>query len=211
MIPVPDYLSPYAQIVKTSKTWSSFTFSCICGCHSFIPFVNYYTLEEETAMKPYYDALNYCFTGAWASTCTKDDDGTLHRWKLFTPAGLDGPKEEVFIPDKPFFANIMAVKIKCTHCGEDHLIFDSRYHGYDGMTGTHTEEVLNYQPHFRAKCRSAVGIEIKVENDPSLESFEENTGIRFTEMQYSNAFSFIKIYAVNPDGKKRMIFECETA
>ena len=211
MIPVPAYLRAHAQSVKYTKSWTSFTFACTCGCHSFAPFVNYYTSEEETALKPYYDALHNSLSGCWGSTCTKDDDGTLHHWKLFSHAGLNGPKEEVFIPEHPFYAGITAIKIKCTLCGEEHLIFDNRYHGYDGMTSTHTEEALNYQPQFRPKCRSAVGIEIKVENDPSLDKFEENAGLRLTETQYSNAFSWIKIYAVNPNGKKRVIFEYETA
>ena len=162
-------------------------------------------------MKPYYDGLEYWFSGCWGTTCTCDENGTLHRWKLLTPAGLDGPKEEVFISERPFFAMIAVAKIKCQHCGAEHLIFDNRCHGYSGMTDTHTQEELLYQPHFRPKCRNAVGIEIKVENDPSIEIFKENTGLSFTEEQYSNAFSWIKVYAINPDGKKSLILDFETA
>lgn len=211
MVPVPAYLRNQAQIMKTTKSWTSFSLFCNCGCRRFIPYANAYTPEEEKALKPYYDALHDSLSGGWASACTKDEDGTLHHWKLLSPAGWNGPKEEVFIPEQPFFAGITVIKIRCENCGAEHRIFDNRHHGYDGMTGTHTEEERNYQPRFRPKCRSAVGIEIKVENDPSLEDFEKNTGLRFTEEQYSNAFSWVKIYAVNPDGKKRTIFECETA
>ena len=106
---------------------------------------------------------------------------------------------------------IAVVKIKCQHCGAEHLVFDSRYHGYDGITGNHTEEKVLYQPHFRSKGTEAVGIEIKIENDPSIESFQENTGLSFAEEQYSEAFSWIKIYAVKQNGKKHVILDYETA
>ena len=211
LIPVPAYLKEKTQIVSASNSWISLSLFCSCGCRAFIPYINCYTAEEELLMKPYYDALNYLLSGCPASTCTKDEDGTLHHWRLLTHAGLTGPKEEVFIPPKPFFAGITVVKVKCEICGAEHIVFDSRYHGYEGISSDHTQEELLYQPCFRPKCRSALGIEIKVENDPSLEAFVENTGLQFTEEQYSNAYSWIKIYAVNPDGKKRMFFDHETA
>jgi len=211
MIPVPAYLKEIAQMIKAKNNWISFSISCRCGCQTFIPYVNYLTSEEKKLMKPYYDGLHNMLSGCWGTTCTYDENGTLHHWKLFTPAGLKGPKKEVFPPEQPFFAMTAAVKIKCLHCGAEHLIFDSRYHGYDGITGDHTEKELLYQPHFRPKCKEGVGIEIKVENDPSIDAFQENTGLPFTEKQYSEAFSWIKIYAIKQDGKKRQIFDYETA
>ena len=210
MIPVPAYLKKMAQNIKTRNNWTSFAVCCGCGSHAFIPYVNYLTPEEKRLMKPYYDSLDYLLSGCWGTTCTYNENGKLHRWKLLTPAGLDGPKEEVFISEQPFFAMIAVVKIKCQHCGAEHLVFDSRYHGYDGITGNHTEEKVLYQPHFRSKGTEAVGIEIKIENDPSIESFQENTGLSFAEEQYSEAFSWIKIYAVKQNGKKHVILDYET-
>lgn len=40
-----------------------------------------------------------------------------------------------------------------------------------------TKEVVDYQPHFWKKCRTAVGVEVKAENDLSLATFKENTGM----------------------------------
>ena len=211
MVPVPAYLRNHAQLIKANKKWTTFSFSCTCGCDTFVLYRNVYTADEEQAMKPYYDALIHSCTGGLASTCTIDEDGTVHHWRLLTPAGLDGTKEEGFIPERPFFAGISVMKIQCTHCGAEHVIFDSRCHGYDAMTSVQTEEERNYTPQFRKKCKSPSAIEIKVENDPSREVFNGNTGLSFDEAQYSNAFSWIKIYAVNVDGKRRMIFEHETA
>lgn len=211
MIPVPEYLKAIAKNVKAKREWTSFTLACRCGCQTFMPYMNYFTAEEKKLLEPYYDSLHNALSGCWATTCTVDEDGTLHHWKMFTPAGLNGPKEEVFFAEEPFFAKVAVLKIVCQECGAEYLVFDSRCHGYDAVTGDRTEEEMRYQPHFKPKCTHEVGIEIKVENDPSLEAFQENSGLMFTEKQYSSAFSWVKVYAVKQDGKKRVILDCETA
>lgn len=211
MIPVPEYLRKNGKVLKTGKSWTQFRFVCDCGCESFLPYQNCYNAEEEKAMKPYYDALDYLLTGEGWSTCTIDEDGALHHWKFFSEDGLDEEKEEVILPEEPFFAGITVVKVQCTRCGAEHILFDSRYHGYDGVTGSPAEEALTYQPHFRPKCRSAVAVEVKVENDPTVEAFRENTGLELDAGQYANAFSWIAIYVVSALGKRKKIFEAETA
>ena len=103
------------------------------------------------------------------------------------------------------------IKVSCTACGKEHLLFDSRIHGYDGMTGEHTQEVLDYKPHFKLKCKNAVSLEMKVENDESHEAFKENTAIGFTKEQYSDAFGWMVIYKTDEKGKKSKIIDTETA
>ena len=56
-----------------------------------------------------------------------------------------------------------------------------------------------------------IALQVKVENDASLEEFNENTGLDFSEEQYSNAFSWITIYKLNDKGKATIIFDEETA
>ena len=85
----------------------------------------------------------------------------------------------------------------------------NRLHGYDGMTGEETKEALEYEPHFKRKCKDTVSLYIKIENDESFEEFQEDLG--FTEEQYSDAFSWITVYKVNELGKKTQIFDWECA
>lgn len=211
MIPVPAYLKHNAVIIKQAKSWTQFSFFCNCGCRYFFVYENFLTKQEKDLLKPYEDALTDSLTGCWGSTMTINEDGTRHYWKLYTPLGLNGPKKEVFIPEIPSFLGISVVKVQCFLCGKEHILFDNRYHGYDGVTGVKIRKKLDYLPHFKHKCRTAVTIEIKVENDLSLPEFQENTGLEYDEAQYSNAFGWIAIYSVNSVGKRRKIFEAETA
>ena len=149
---------------------------------------------------------------AGASMCTRDEDGTLHHWKLYEPSkGLKGRHEEVFLPDRPYFSGIVVIKSKCIKCEKEYLLFDSRMHGYDGMTNEKDQAAIEYEPHFKLKCKEAVSLEVKVENDESLEKFQDNTDLGFTEEQFSDAFSWIIIYRINNNGKKAKIFDWETA
>ena len=210
MILVPEYLKELAFDEIRKGTWLTFSVKCTCGNQHFLVFKNYQTKKEQEAMKPYNDAL-MDFSGCWASTCTRDDDGTLHHWKLYTPLGLNGPKKEVYIPEPPPFAFVEVVKLVCDACGNEYILFDNRIHGYDGMTSEIQADKLSYKPTFKKKCRTAVAIKVKIENDPTLEEFRENSGLDADEATYSNGFSWIGIYVTNADGKTKKLFDFETA
>ena len=211
MIPVPEYLKGLASEESRKGTWLTFSVKCTCGNQHFIVFKNCQTKQEQEQMKPYNDALVDSVSGCWASTCTHDEDGTLHYWKLYTPLGLKGPKKEVFIPEAPPFAFVEVVKIVCSSCGKEHTLFDSRVHGYDGMISENQSAKMGYQPTFKKKCRTPVAIRVKIENDPTLDAFRENSGLDADELTYSNGFGWIGIYVTNSDGKSKKIFEFETA
>ncbi len=107
-----------------------------------------------------------------------------------------------------------AVKIKCSECGKEYTIYDSRYNGYSGMFCTEcSEEKKNYIPHFKLKKRrdnSPVEICIEVEHDENLEAFKANTGIDCTFDEYTDAYTWITIYSIDNNSKKRKLFEFET-
>ena len=103
------------------------------------------------------------------------------------------------------------IKIRCNECGAERVIFDERYHGYNAVTSEDDSGAVEYQDSFVLICDDAVAVQMKVENDASLDEFNENTGLDFSEEQYSNAFSWITIYKLNDKGKATEIFEVETA
>ncbi|MBQ8742201.1 MAG: hypothetical protein IJZ03_09125 [Clostridia bacterium] len=213
-IPIPRYIRHIAKLQKQQKTWTHFGICCTCGCEKFLVYQNYMNKEEMLLEKPYYDALHEMFSGG-LSTCTRDEDGTLHHWKLYEQyepgKGFVRRREEVFLPDRPYFSGIVVIKSKCIKCEKEYLLFDSRMHGYDGMTNEKDQATIEYEPHFKLKCKEAVSLEVKVENDESLEKFQDNTDLGFTEEQFSDAFSWIIIYRINNNGKKAKIFDWETA
>ena len=76
-----------------------------------------------------------------------------------------------------------------------------------------SEEEKNYIPHFKLKKHrdnSPVEICISVENDENFEVFKENTGIDCTFNEYTDAYTWITIYSIDKNSKKRKLFELET-
>lgn len=103
------------------------------------------------------------------------------------------------------------IKIKCNECGAERVIFDERYHGYNAVASEDRSGAVERQDNFALVCDDAVAVQVKVENDATLDEFNENTGLDFSEDQYANAFSWITIYKLNDKGKATIIFDEETA
>ena len=211
MVPIPDYLKSIAVHESSKGMWTTFSLKCPCGCTSFYYSENSYSKEEEKLMEPYYDVLEYLWgsksaygtTGSWY-----DEQGRHHTWRLLSPEGRNGPKEDGIIPSKPFFSGITRITVKCADCGAEYVLFDSRQHGYDGVTGDHTAEELAYIPTMKQRRGGAISIQVKIENDETAESFAECTNA--DQSHYSNAYSWIIVYKIK-DGKKTKLFELETA
>lgn len=209
MIPIPTHLRPLSEVRKTSKTTTTVSLRCPCGCDNFFMHENVLTKEEKAAEKPYYDALDqkYC------NPCkhTVDENGVVHYWRYLTDNHMSGPVEEIIVPERPYFSGISVVKLICAGCQAEYVVFDSRIHGYDAKTTGTDDQTLSYTPHFRQKMKQSASFEIKIENDESYEAFIEDTGLDFDEDGYADAFSWLWIYATNESGKKKKVFEFETA
>lgn len=205
-VPIPHYLKDIAILEKQKDTWVHFYIKCSCGSDRFLVYENYLNKEEKALEKPYYDKLTEIYCSNSPRITTKDENGKIHYWKA-----LEDSKEEIVIPEKPYFSGITVIKAKCADCGKEHLIFDSRIHGYDGITSEETKEAMDYEPHFRSKCKGIVSLSLKIENSESFEEFSEDFDLGFNEEQYSNAFSWLMIYKTDEKGKKTKIFDYETA
>ncbi len=205
-VPIPHYLNDIAILEKQKDTWVHFTVKCSCESDRFLVYENHLNKEEKALERPYYDKLTEIYCSNSRRITIKDENGKIHYWKA-----LEDSKEEIVIPEKPYFSGITVIKAKCADCGKEHLIFDSRIHGYDGITGEETKEAMEYEPHFRLKCKGIVSLSLKIENSESFEEFSEDYDLGFTEEQYSNAFSWIMIYRTDEKGKKTKIFDYETA
>ena len=79
------------------------------------------------------------------------------------------------------------------------------------MTAKEPAEAQDDVLYFRQRTRKPVRLQIEIENDPDLDSFRANTDLDFDEEQYAEAFGWITIRSVSPLGKKKVLFEYETA
>lgn len=215
---IPAYLKLIVREVKVKGGRTTMALVCGCGNELFLLYENKLTKEEKKQMEPYEKAIHELYSGGFGSMCTRDEDGTLHYWKLLEHPPLWTPIEkckavEVFIPEKPSFAGVVSIQAECSCCGKVHTIFDNRIHGYDGVFCNAGED-LAYQPHYQKRStRDGLPrkIEIVTENDETLEEFRENTDIDCDEAAYSNAFGWISIYAIDAKGKKSKILDFETS
>ena len=55
-----------------------------------------------------------------------------------------------------------------------------------------------------------IQVHIMVEHDPSIEDFKENTDIVCSYEDYTEAFTWLVIYTIDSQGKKRKIVDLET-
>lgn len=213
-MPIPAYLKEIAVPLTEKGKWTTFSLKCACGCEAFFLSQNYLTKEEQKQERPYYDALDYlfgsCGSGFGSMGRWFDEQGRAHSWRLLSSDGLDGPKEDVIIPARPFFSGITRITVQCAQCGAEHILFDSRLHGYDGMIQTPTPEELAYQPHMKQRRGGPIAIQVKVETTETPESFREVDRTDLSPADWTNAFDWIIVYKIK-DGKKTKIFEMETA
>ena len=207
-MPIPSHLQAYTTELQTKKCHTSFSLRCDCGHNLFFASRSTQTKEEKRLLKPYYDYLLMVFGSA--RKVTKDEDGTAHFWHT-----ENGEWVEDNYPERPFFAGIEVFRATCASCGCEITLFDSRYHGYDALyCDTLTDEAATYEPTLRQvgnRDGSPVRITVKLEHDESLDEFRENTGTDATYEEYADAFTWIYVYATDPKGKKKKIFESETA
>ncbi len=209
-MPVPAHLRNIAFDESKRGTFTSFHLKCECGSDKFCFYKSFLNKEEQKLCEPYNKALDYVWK--YVSTYTVDENGVGHHW-IFPTDDLNGPKEEVFIPEKPVCAAMFAAKVRCAECGREYLIFDSSLHGYSGKYGEHSEEELRYEPHYKTVSRNSdlpVEIIVGLEYDESLEAFKEATGVDASYDDYADSFTWINIYSVNDKGNKRKVFEMET-
>ena len=207
-MPIPEYLQKYAVNPQTKKNHTAFDLRCTCGHELFHASRRAETKEEKRLLKPYYDYLEFIYK--CPRKYTIDENKIVHYWH-----SENGVWVEDNYPERPFFAGIEVFRVTCAACGHEITVFDSRYHGYDALYCDElTPEAKAYEPSFRStgnRDGSPMRIALKLEHDESLEEFRENVGDEATPEEYADAFTWIWIYGMGENGKKKKLFESETA
>ncbi|MBQ6274886.1 MAG: hypothetical protein IJK63_11770 [Oscillospiraceae bacterium] len=211
MIPVPNHLRRLAVDAQERKGFVCFSLCCPCGSETFFLEQNDLSPKEKAAERNrskallrFYESCPYGFTYSY------DDEG-LHYWRFLSALGAKGEREEVFIPPAPLTPLFAVVRCRCPLCGETNTVFDSRLHGYDAVTSSDPPVPGGEATYFRLRTKHPVRLQVEIENDPSLEAFNNNSGLAFTEQQYADAFTWIIIRGISSAGKKVKLFDCETA
>ena len=204
MIPTPDYLKQYAIEQKQKGNQLSFKLKCKCGCEMFTIFEKNYTNDEKRRISEYENKIpNIGMHSVYGGI---DSNGKPYNYIKI----LGIFKKHITFPQMPVYMEVDVIKATCSQCQEEIVLFDSRYYGYEEMI-SNDEEAKKYIPHFKPINRKLYGIEITIENEPSLDAFNEILNEQCSLEFYSNSFSSICIYGLDEKENKKVLFAFETA
>jgi len=209
-LPVPYHLEPLAEILAAKRDALTLQLRCACGCGRFFVYENTLTPAEKAELAEYERICGAKFRRKWGVTLRTEPDGRQHIYAR----GMLGFPVEIDLPERPFFADFHCVSVRCEQCGKETVIFDSRYHGYDGaICGTDTPP--DYQPVMRQKFAGkspARRIRIGLSCTVPPEDFAEITGTEAANSNlFSECFTEIVISAESESGRYRAFFSAETA
>lgn len=187
-LPIPYHLRGIAEETACTKDTLTLQLRCPCGCTLFRIFQNTLTDEEQAQLQPYTDALAAIASGGYP-----DFAGMADHMKT-------GYLRDFHLPERPAFADLKRFTVQCTACDAAAVIFDSRYHGYDGAV-CGTEIPPDYEPKMeQIRSASAVRIQLGCTVTPA-EFIEITDGMPFTEALFSECFTQIDISAAGSDGR----------
>jgi hypothetical protein len=196
---VPAYLKSFVKVTKLTKSDAVLKVFCECGCTEFYLLENMLDAGEEQKIRAYEKRLR-----SWGRIENQIDPMTGKRY-LVKKSFWGRISDKIPIDDLPSMKRTHILKVKCSRCASEKVIFDNRYHGYNAVTSdspTPSEEV---EYPFRNLQSTPTDIEIKITNDLTYEELEG----RYTMEEVSNAFTNISIYTIQ--NRKKKVFEEETA
>ena len=208
-LPIPYHLRETAEIIKSTKDTLTLLLRCKCGCEKFTLWENTCTAEERAVLAEYEAQMRPLMRGGRLRIYS-DAAGNVH-WqkKRFLH-----PAEEITLPPEPVFASLKRFCVRCAECGTETVLFDSRFHGYDGAV-CGTDVPADYEPLMKqkyAKREPARRIRVELECTVPPEEFAEIMGYgAATDNLYSECFTHIQIAAGMADGKFRTVLAMETA
>lgn len=212
-IPIPQYIEKLAIHQKNSKGVVSCDIQCTCGQKVFEVYKNKVIKSPECkqAEKIMTDFIKRC---RWRTYHMKKENDMIVMWRNNIFGFI---ADSVKIPVAVALGdNTEVIKIKCVSCQKEHVIYDSRLHGYDAFANEGENAFLQNTYDFKRKnykdSNSSMTVSCAFQNKESLKEFEEAVGEKVDRETYSNAFSWISITGVLIESKKKVkIYDEETS
>ena len=203
MFDIPTHLKECTKIKKESKDIVLLQVLCNCGCSTFYLLENLLDIEEENSIKAYEKKLS-----SWGHIENYTDPITKSRY-LVRRNIFGKISDKIPISELQDIKRTRIIKVECSECGTQRVIYDSRYHGYNALVTDKHFSSTNKTYRYKLLQKDPMEVEIKIRNDLTYDEYcEEVEGNEVNE--FSNAFSCIEIYGIK-DGKKKKFFDEETA
>jgi hypothetical protein len=225
---VPEYLRVIATKIDILKENGIFSLKCNCDCESFSllknrPHKSDITREDAQKIKltkkwwrdldenPNIIGVTVNNSGTKQIITLKlreiDSNGQPHKTTrtIIVTAG-NIPLDSSELAQLAKRDDTVILKAKCSACGKEHLLFDSRIHGNDAADFK-PEKLEDYA--FRQLKGLPAQIQIHIKNFWDLEDIESNQNPELTADDYSEMFGYIKIISTDQSGKKKIIYSSE--
>lgn len=123
MIPKPKYIEDILEITESGKGFIKCDVVCKCGSKHFVGF---YNILEKTKEQEEYEKQLQVFFRKHKNVTVSTENGVEYlcgRKSIFhkTVEKIESKK----------FDNTEIIKAKCVCCGNEYVLFDSRFNGYD--------------------------------------------------------------------------------
>ena len=206
MVDIPIHLKECTRIKRESKDSITLQVLCNCNCSTFYLLENILDEEENNIVKRF---------SKWTRVGNYIDPTTKIRYLVARNAfGKIFDKIPVNeIQNIPSIIRTYIIKVECSECGKQRIIFDNRYHGYDAIVMKEQFPIVHKEYQYRLMQKEAMKVEIKIRNESTYDEYAEDIKEipkEPTKEEFSNAFSNIEIYGIK-NGKKKKYFEAETA
>lgn len=183
---VPNYLKDISR--KLNEKDNEIEVQIVCSCEN----MNFYVFEN---------------------TITKEEENNIAKYKKIVHKYNEYYRDKIsgvlYLVHRNIFGKIIdkieaeklpkinlakAIKIKCSKCDKQYIIFDNRLYGYNAILNpiTNIQELNFMQKRFNSSLTDLVSITIKLCNELSYEEFKIETNNSSLE-GYSNSFSSILI------------------
>lgn len=203
MVDVPIYLKECTKIRKIQEDTIILQVVCKCGCSVFYLLENVLDVEENNIIKTYEKRFS-----KWGHIENYTDPITQIRY-LVARNTFGRIVDKIPVSEIQDIRRTYIIKVECGECGNQSVIYDSRYYGYDAIVKKEQLSIAHKEYQYRLLHKNSMEVEIKIRNDLTYGEYCEEVE-ESSAKEFSNAFSSIEIYGIK-DGKKKKYFEKETA
>ncbi len=200
----PRHLRAIVSQVRQTVYSVEMHLRCPCGCECFRVEKNTCTEDERRQMEAHEAAVKKVICGY---TFRRLPDGRFqHRRNLFGLIPLQW--KDFDMPQAPCWWDVQCVRAVCTGCQAEHLVFDSRLHGFEAWAAAWPEETMSWQPRWRCVIRAATVTVTVEQRDPAL-LMAENPELAPEDC--ADLYESISVRYTTDDGSSREVLSRETA
>lgn len=201
---LPKYLFQYACDIIEKKQEVVFNIKCNCGHRHFLFGKNQDVNVTNNVFDDYWKSFSVPIFSIGSAIDHKNGKEYYYGSTFF---GIRIGK--FYKEDLPKLDCHNIIKVRCTNCGEEFIVFDNYLYGYDSLDKRNKKiEILQEKDFLWNK--KPFEMQIKILNDLTMEEFKETIEKNIETDEYSNLFSYIGVYKVI-NGRKTIYFEEETA